>query len=452
MAEQKDINQCLGNFLFPNIFKLYRIAIQPGRLLTAFLALVIIFVAGWVMDFSKTVVVSGKVSTRELRASVLTSSVSWPTELHCFVNNPDRTDSFIKTYKDRTVGERLGVFKVFSNYCLANFNIAVVSLVQLKLDIVTSAVLNCVMSCVWVLKYHTVYGIIFLLISLVVFAIAGGAICRGAALQLSKNEKPGIVPCLKFALKRFLPLFFAPTAPVILVALLGLVIIFILGLASNIPWVGELILALFFIIILFAGLLMTFTVIEAGAGINLMFGAIAYDNSDTFDAISRSFNYVYLRPWRLAFYTLLVAVYGSICYLFVRFFAFVLLGISRWFLQLGVLTHGSRAEQFNKLAVIWPRPEFFNLLGNGLDFSRNPTESIAAFVIYLMVLLVSGLVVAFAVSFYFSAGSVIYCLLRNKVDNIALTDIFIEAEQMAQPDNTGQSEQQAQTLNQEQTE
>ena len=454
MVEQKDINQCFGNFLFPNIFKLFRIAIQPGRLLTAFLALCLIFVTGWIMDFSKTVIVSGKVSARELRSSVLTGSVTWPTELHCFVNNinsPDRTDGFIKTYKDRTINERLGVFEVFSNYCLANFNAAVVSLLQLKLDMVTAAVLSCVMSCVWVLKYHTIYGIIFLLISLVVFSITGGAICRGAALQFSKNEKPGIGPCLKFALKRFLPLFFAPTAPVILVALLGLVIIFMLGLTTNIPWVGELILALFFIIILFAGLLMTFTVIEAGAGINLMFGAIAYDNSDTFDAISRSFNYVYLRPWRLAFYTLLAAVYGSICDLFVRFFVFVLLSISRWFLQLGIFAQSSKAPQFNKLAVIWPSPDFFNLLGNGLDFSRSPTESIAAFVIYLVILVISGLVLAFAVSFYFSAGSVIYCLLRNKVDNIAIGDVFIETEQMIQPDNAGQSEQPAQVANQEQT-
>jgi hypothetical protein len=441
----------LEKFLFPNIFKLYRIAIQPGRLLTAFLALVIIFVTGWVMDFTKTVVVSGNISTRELSTSILTSSVSWPTELHCFVNSPERTDSYIRMYKDRTAGQRLGVFKVFSNYCLANFNIAVVSLLQLKLDMVTSAVLAGVMSCVWVLKYHTIYGIIFLLISLVVFSIAGGAICRGAALQFSKDEKAGIVPCMKFALKRFLPLFCAPTAPLVLVALLGLVIISILGLITNIPWIGELILILFFVIVLFAGLVMSFTVIEAGAGINLMFGAIAYDNSDTFDAISRSFNYVYLRPWRLAFYTLLAAVYGSICYLFVRFFAFVLLSISRWFLQLGVLTHSSRAEQFNKLAVIWPRPEFFNLLGNGLDFSRNPTESIAAFIIYLMILTISGLVVAFAVSFYFSAGSVIYCMLRNKVDNIALADVFIEADQTVQAENTVQSEQPVQIINQEQT-
>jgi hypothetical protein len=452
MVEPKDINQCFGNFIFPNIFKLFKIAIQPGRMLTAFLALCLIFITGWVMDFSKTVVVSGKVTTRALRSSALTGSVTWPTELHCFVNNPDSTDNFIKTYKVKAANERLGVFNVFSNYCIANFNTAVASLLLFKLDLLTAAIINCVMSCIWVLKYHTIYGVIFFLISFVIFSITGGAICRGAALQLSKDEKADIVPCLRYALKRFLPLFFAPTAPAIVVALLGLVIVSGLGLITSIPWVGELILALFFIVVLVAGCIMTAAVIAAFAGVNLMFGAVAYDNSDTFDALGRSFNYVYLRPWRLGFYTLLAAVYGSICYIFVRFFAFILLCISRWFLQLGVISQSSKAPQFNKLIVLWPSPDFFNLLGNGLDFSRSLTELIAAFVIYLVLLVISGLVLAFAVSFYFSSGSVIYCLLRNKIDNIAIGDVYIEKEQIVQPDNAGQSEQSVQVTNQEQTE
>jgi len=449
MTEGKELSQCFGNFLFPNIFRLFRTAIQPGRILTAFLALVIIFVMGWVMDFNKTVIVSGKLSQRQLRSSTLTASVTWPTELHCFVSSPDRTDNFIKMYKDR--GEKQGIFNVWSNFCLANFNEAIVSLLQLRLEKVTTAILGCILSCIWVLKYHTIYGIIFLLISFVVFSIAGGAICRGAALHFSKGEKTGVSPCIKFAIRKFLPLFCAPTAPLVLVALLGFVIISVLGLAANIPWIGELILALFFVIVLFAGLVMSFTVIEAVASVNLMFGSIAYDNSDTFDAISRSFNYVFSRPWRLGFYSLLTVVYGPISYLFVRFCAFVLLIISRWFLQMGVFVHSSKSQQINKLAVIWPGPEFFNLLGNGLDIARNPTESIAAFVIYLEILVIAGLVIAFAMSFYFSAGSVIYCLLRNKVDNIALEDVYIEAEQITEPVNTEQSEQPAQTQNNEET-
>jgi hypothetical protein len=224
-----------------------------------------------------------------------------------------------------------------------------------------------------------------------------------------------------------------------LIAIFGLGI-FLLGLITNIPWAGELIMALFIIVVLVAGLLMTFAIIGLGAGINLMFGAIAYENSDAFDAVSRSFSYVYAKPWRLAFYTLLAAVYGSISYLFVRFFAFVLLGISRWFMSLGIWTSGNKAQQLNKLVAIWPKPEFFNLLGSGLEVSKNATESIAAFVVHLAVLVVAGLVIAFAVSFYFSASTIIYCLLRNKVDNTALDNVFIEAEQTGQTVQLGQTQ------------
>lgn len=432
MTEQKNLTQCCDGFLFLNIFKTFRIAIQPARLFTAFLAMVVIFIAGGLMDFSKTVVVSGQVTQRDLSTTRLTGAVTWPTELHCFVSDSQQVDNFIERYKDRT--ERQGVFRVWSNFCLTRFNRAAASLLTMRFDSLAVSATECIAASVWALKYHTVYSVIFLCISLAVFAIIGGAISRGAAMQFSRDEKPGIAQCIRFALKKFLSFFSAPLAPIILITVFGLCIC-LLGLITNIAWAGEIIMALFIVIVLIAGLLMTFAVIGSIAGSNLMFGAIAYENSDAFDAVSRSFSYAYARPWRLAFYTLLAAAYGSICYMFIRFFAFVIIGLSRWFLSLGVWTNGSRSEQLNKLAVIWPEPEFFNLLGNGLDISKNATESIAAFVVYLALLGIAGMVVAFAVSFYFSASTVIYCLLRNKVDNTALDSVFIEAGQLQQEQN-----------------
>ena len=438
MTEQKDVSQYFGNLLFPNIFKLFRIAIQPGRIMTAFLALAIIFIAGWIMDFSKTVVVSSRVTQRQLRSSAMTGSISWPTELHCFVNSPERTDDFIKMYKDR--GAKAGVFQVWSSFCMGRFNTAAVSLAILRFDNFITSVTECIAACVWVIKYHIVYGIILFFISLLAFSVTGGAICRGAALSFSKDESAGITKCIKFSLKKFLSFFFSPLAPVILVASLGLFFL-LLGLIANIPWVGEIIMAVGLIFLLFIGMIMTFTIIGAVAGANLMFGAIAYEAMDTFDAISRSFNYVRFRPWRLAFYSFLAAIYGAICYLFVRFCAFVLLAMSRWFLTFTMWKTASKAVQFNELEVLWPKPEFFNLLGNGLDVSKSSTESIAAFILYFIVLVIAGLVVSFAVSFYFSSGTVIYCLLRNKADNIPLDSIFIETEQVENkhPENSEQS-------------
>ncbi|MBA7640952.1 hypothetical protein ES703_48624 [subsurface metagenome] len=54
----------------------------------------------------------------------------------------------------------------------------------------------------------------------------------------------------------------------------------------------------------------------------------------------------------------------------------------------------------------------------------NWSQSIAAFLVYLVLLVVIGLLVAFVISFYFSANTIIYSLMRNRVDNTALEDIF----------------------------
>ncbi|MBN1392720.1 MAG: hypothetical protein JW947_07950, partial [Sedimentisphaerales bacterium] len=162
------------------------------------------------------------------------------------------------------------------------------------------------------------------------------------------------------------------------------------------------------------------------AGFNLMFPAIVYDGSDCFDAISRSFSYVYSKPWRMGFYTAVAVVYGAICYIFVRFFAFLLLWVTRWFLQLGVWVNNTSGK-VNKLAAIWPEPSFMGLRGSPSLATVNWSESFAALLIYLVLLAVVGLLVSFVISFYFSASTIIYALMRNRVDNTAIEDIYTPA-------------------------
>lgn len=422
----------MDNLLFPKIFRLFKITIQPGRILTALLAIILIYLTGWLMDLHKTVVVSGRISPSDLRISTLDGSPAWPTELHCFIGYPERLDSYIKSYKERAKDYRLGVFKVFSNFCLANFNEGVVYLLNLKFDKVIAAVGNCIMACVWVLKYHTIYGIIFFVISFAVLSLAGGAISRGAALQFTRDERAGMASTIAFALKNYVPILCAPTAPLVLVVLLGFVIISVIGLMANIPYAGELILALFFLLVLFAGAVMAFTTIWACASFNLMFGAIAAEKSDTFDALSRAYNYVYSRPWRLGGYTILAAFYGGVCYLFVRFFAYVTLLLSRWFLQAGVFAQNSGGQQFDKIDAIWPKPEYFNFLGTSSNLAKPLTQTIASGIVHFEMLIIAGLILAFVISYYFSAGTVIYCLLRKKVDNTPIEKVYIETTSQTQ--------------------
>jgi len=56
------------------------------------------------------------------------------------------------------------------------------------------------------------------------------------------------------------------------------------------------------------------------------------------------------------------------------------------------------------------------------------------------VLAVVGLLASFVISFYFSANAIIYALMRNRVDNIALEDVYKTPEKTQTKPNQADSE------------
>jgi hypothetical protein len=401
MVSEKESSKVFDDLLFPKIFKTFRMAIQPTKLIIAFLALAIICLAGWIMDFSETVV-----ATEGTQGKI--------TELDIYMTNPAQVDSYIEGFKGKSQGT--GVFSTLWRFSATKFQGAVDSVFAQDIPGVVKNIADYFKAVGWALRHHPVYCIIFFIIKLAVISIAGGAICRIAALQFAGGEKPGLTEALRFSIKRFTSFFTAPLVPVGIIIFIGL-FIFLLGLIGNIPWAGELIMGIFVLLALIAGALIAVVLIGAFAGFNLMFPAVAYDGSDCFDAISRSFSYIYAKPWRMGFYTAIAAVYGAFCYTFVRFFAFLLLWVTHRSLQLGVWGN-------DKLTAIWAEPHLRDLLVTPDWGALNWPQSIAAFLIYLCSSAIVGLLVAFIISFYFSANTIIYSLMRNKVDNTALEDVY----------------------------
>ena len=413
MVSGKESAQLLDDLVFPKIFQTFRMSIQPTKLIITSVALGVICLAGWIMDFSKTVAVERDNDGRIVE-----------TELQIYMTDADRNEVLSEIEKLSQNGQSSGVFSTMWHFSSKKFHGAVDSVFTLNLPGLIGNIAGFFKAVGWILRYHTVYCIIFFIIMLAVISISGGAVCRIAALQFARGEKPGLTEALRFSIKRFVNFFTTPLAPISIIIFIGL-FIFLLGLAGNIPRAGELIVGLGMPLALFAGVLVAVIVIGAVAGLNLMFPAVAYDGSDCFDAISRSFSYVYAKPWRMVVYTAIAAVYGSICYTFVRLFAFLSLWITRWLLQLGLWADNG-SQEVNKLAAIWPKPEFRYLLGSSSPATTNWTESIAAFLVYLFLLVIVGLVVSFIISFYFSANTIIYSLMRKTVDNTAFEDVYMQ--------------------------
>ena len=413
MVSSKESAQLLDDLVFPKIFQTFRMSIQPTKLIITSVALAVICLAGWIMDFSKTVAVE-----RDNEGRIV------ETELNIYMTDADRSEVVSEIEKLRQNGQSSGVFSTMWHFAAKQFHGAVDSVFALDLPGLIGYIADFFKAVGWALRYQSVYCIIFFIIMLAVISVSGGAVCRIAALQFARGEKPGLTEALRFSTKRFVNFYTTPLAPISIIIFIG-IFIFLLGLAGNIPRAGELIVGLGMPLALFAGVLVAVIVIGAVAGLNLMFPAVAYDGSDCFDAISRSFSYVYARPWRMVVYTAIATVYGSICYTFVRLFAFLSLWITRWLLQLGLWADNG-SQEVNKLAAIWPKPEFRYLLGSSSQATTNWTESIAAFLVYLFLLVIVGLVVSFIISFYFSANTIIYSLMRKTVDNTALEDIYMQ--------------------------
>ena len=276
----------------------------------------------------------------------------------------------------------------------------------------------------WLLSQHPFYFLLFGAIFLVLWAIFGGAVSRIAAVHVAREEKVSIRAALKFSFNKFLSFLFAPIIPLMIILVVGIVLA-IGSLLGNIPFLGPIIIGAFFFLALAAGFVMALVLLGLMGGFNLMYPTIAVEGSDSFDAISRSFSYLYARPWRLAFYTVVSIVYGALTYLFVRLFIQLMLIMTHKFVGLGIYTHADSTAPL--WPTMWPSPTSGARLSYEIDFLALDVGShVGAFLISFWVYLVIAILGAFAISFYFSANTIIYYLMRREVDATELDDVYLE--------------------------
>ena len=410
MVEEKEPVSPFASFLFPRIFQSFRMAIQPTKLILAFLGVATVCLAGRVMDIHPTVVVKIESDGRRI------------TELDEFIDPNGAVNEHIRLFA--ISGERAGVFATLWHFQSRQFHGILYSLLKYHIDAIGEHIALYFQAWLWALVYHPLYTVIFFSVALMVGSLVGGAICRIAALQFAQDEKPGLSESLRFGARKFYSFLAAPVTPLGIMAITGLFVV-VLGLVGSIPYLGELSIGVFLPLALLSAALTAIIAIGAVAGLNLMFPTIAFEDSDCFDAISRSFSYVYAKPWHMGFYTCLAVVYGAICYVFVRAFAFLVLKITYVLLQVGLLGTDE------KLGQIWPQPRFAELLGAAGASPESWSTAACAFLIRMWGLVIVGLVVSFVISFYFSANTVIYALMRHRVDKTALGEVYTVAGEFA---------------------
>jgi len=286
------------------------------------------------------------------------------------------------------------------------------------------------------------YLLLLIVWLLVVWGFFGGVITRMAVLQLTGKEGGGIREAVGFVKNRYLAYLLSPMVPLLLIGFMVLCCI-LFGVIHWIPLIGDLVDGLFWFLPLLAGLAIALLLLGM-VGYPMMYPTLSAEGSDTFDAMSRSYNYVYESPWHYIWYSLVAIAYGAV-------------------LTLAVVTVGSAAAYLSKWGVAkWPTfgadrsPEYLFIytptsLGwrevmtqnspVAVDAYNQPLDKVAydkwmseyawynhmgAGMASFWVSLVFMMVIGFGYSYFWTAATQVYLLMRKRVDETDYDEVYVE--------------------------
>jgi hypothetical protein len=300
------------------------------------------------------------------------------------------------------------------------------------------------------LGWDTLYFLLVVLWTLATWAIFGGAITRIAAVQLARNEKIGMVEALRFTLARWRSYLFASFAPLVGLAFIAVALL-LFGIGNLIPWFAEVWDGLLWFVPLGLGLLMAFVLVGL-IGWPMIHATLSTEGSDSFDALSRSYSYVYQKPWNYLWYALVALAYGALVVFFVGLMGSLTIYLARWGVS---LTPGSSRFHRDPAYLFVYAPTSFGwrelllqgspVVKSGSAVTQQVIDSyvsspefhgwnhIGALLVAFWLGLVFLLIIGFGYSYFWSAGTIMYLLMRRKVDDTDLDEVYLEEEELEEP-------------------
>jgi hypothetical protein len=247
--------------------------------------------------------------------------------------------------------------------------------------------------------------------SAAIWSYFGGAITRIAAVQLATGERIGAAAAMRHAAAKWPSYFFAPLLPVGGV-LLATIPVFVVGLIMQFSLgvnLGVLLAGVVWPLVLAASLFMALLLLGVLFGWPLMWATISTEGTDSFDALSSSYAYTFHRPLQYLFYAAVASVIGGLGWLLVQNFAAGVVWMGYWAASWG----GGDA----RIHAIMGDPNSLKGLGWA-----------GAKLIHLWTGCVKLLAVGYLFSYFWTASSSIYFLLRRDVDATEMDEVFLDAD------------------------
>ena len=270
------------------------------------------------------------------------------------------------------------------------------------------------------------------------WALLGGMICRIASTHFARDERMGPVEAFHFCVKRYGSLLISASVPLILI-LCFMIPMTMIGWLINVGFFAVAASWFWFIILSF-GAILTVLLIPLFFGWPLLWPAIATENTDPFNAVSRSFAYPTQRPFHYAFYLAVILLLGFLGSWVISLAGNKTIEFTKWGVSWGVGTQwvneldglqqkpiakpenwddGAGSDSGSKQGgtpsdlevVSKPYPTTWIMAAKGMKFWENG---------------IIMLTIAFDYAFFFVAATGMYLLLRKDTDFTELDEVFVQ--------------------------
>jgi hypothetical protein len=309
--------------------------------------------------------------------------------------------------------------------------------------------------------WDRLYLIFIILWTLAIWGFFGGAICRIAAVQVARNERISLREAIVFTRERFASYVAAPVFPLVLLGVF-VVVLMLFGWLEWIPYFGDVFAGLFWPIVLLIGFTMTIVLVGL-IGWPLMIATISTEGTDSFDALSRSYSYVYQAPWQYLWYNFLALVYGAVLVFFIGFMASLMVFLGKWGVSSAVgLSNPNPANDREPSYLFYYAPESYGwrelLISsntpfvetkkgiapdgkevNRLDFKPEYENHLTgfnkfgAFLVACWIYPFFLLVLGFGYSYFWTSSTIIYFLMRRCVDDTEMDEVHQDDEDLDDP-------------------
>jgi hypothetical protein len=271
----------------------------------------------------------------------------------------------------------------------------------------------------------------------------GGTICRLTALEYARDDFPTLADATAMVRGRRNDYFLALLFPLLFV-LAPVAAMAVVGLIASLPALGGIWMLVVYPVSLLLGAIAWLFAVGWLLSFGLITPAISVSGKDAFDGWSTSYAYVLWQFGRYLCYTVLAAVIGVVSLTVGAFLVNLLLYIVHQSVEVGFVSSKpwlafSFGSEPGSLAVggtlggsvLWFVDHAF---GGSVTVSPGWFSSSIGNLLRIMAAAVKLVPFAYFVSYFFTANTLVFFLLRKHVDNIGVEDVYEEEEEEEEPE------------------